>query len=171
MINSVKTLGNEMTAYTIDRKNFPGLHIRRLQQIAVAIFTEETAGFDVTPVQYASLAAIQRSPNIDQRTLARTIGIDPATIGSVIQRLETRGLVRRADSPQDGRVRLLSISPKAVRLLQAMDVSTLRTQHRILEPLPPEKRAIFMEMLRTLTEGNNDVGRVPSMKPAPDQAD
>lgn len=170
MVDSAKKPGNETTGYVIDRKSLPGFHIRRLQQIAVAIFTQETAGFDVTPVQYASLAAIQRSPNIDQRTLARTIGIDPATIGSVIQRLEARGLVRRSDSPQDGRVRLLTISPKAVRLLQAMDEGTVRTQHRILEPLPPEKRALFMEMLRTLTEGNNDVGRVPSMRP-PDDAD
>lgn len=153
-----------MTEYTIDRKNFPGFHIRRLQQIAVAIFWEETAGFDVTPVQYACMAAIQRDPGVDQRTLARTIGIDPATIGSVIQRLEARGLVRRSESEEDRRVRLLTITPKAVRLLQAMDAGTLRTQHRILEPLPPDKRALFMEMLQTLTAGNNDAGRVPSLR-------
>lgn len=153
-----------MTEYKIDRKNFPGFHIRRLQQIAVAIFWEETAGFDVTPIQYACLAAIQRDPGIDQRTLARTIGIDPATIGSVIQRLEARALVRRSESEEDRRVRLLTVTPKAVRLLQAMDDGTLRTQHRILEPLPPSQRALFMEMLQTLTAGNNEAGRVPSLR-------
>jgi hypothetical protein len=36
----------------------PGHLIRRAQQIAVAIFIEECAAFDLTPVQYASMVAI-----------------------------------------------------------------------------------------------------------------
>jgi asparagine N-glycosylation enzyme membrane subunit Stt3 len=52
-------------------ENYPGYHIRRLQQIAVAVFMEETQEFGVTPVQYAALSAVLRQPGMDQRTLAR----------------------------------------------------------------------------------------------------
>jgi hypothetical protein len=39
----------------------PGYYIRRLQQIAVAIFLEETQAQGITPVQYAALFAVQRA--------------------------------------------------------------------------------------------------------------
>ncbi len=35
----------------------PGHQIRRAHQLAVAIFMDETAAFDVTPVQFAILNA------------------------------------------------------------------------------------------------------------------
>ncbi|MGH8848591.1 MAG: MarR family transcriptional regulator, partial [Polaromonas sp.] len=40
----------------------PGHLIRRAQQLAVAIFMEETAGFDATPVQFAILNALMDDP-------------------------------------------------------------------------------------------------------------
>jgi len=43
----------------------PGHLIRRAQQIAVAIFMEECANFDLTPVQYAALVAIRENPGTD----------------------------------------------------------------------------------------------------------
>ena len=91
-----------MAAPLIDTDNaldaLPGHYIRRLQQIAVAIFLEETAGFGITPVQFAALSAVAQQPQIDQRSLARTIGFDTSTIGGVIDRLEARGLVQRSAS-------------------------------------------------------------------------
>ena len=35
----------------------PGPYIRRLQQIAVAIFLQETEGFGVTPIQYGTMTS------------------------------------------------------------------------------------------------------------------
>ena len=88
-----------------DIEDLPGFHIRRLQQIAVAVFLEETQASGITPVQYAALRTVGRQPGIDQRTLARTIGFDTSTIGSVIDRLEARALMQRNAHPDDRRVR------------------------------------------------------------------
>ena len=38
----------------------PGHLVRRLQQIAVSIFMSETGGFNMTPVQYSALLAVDR---------------------------------------------------------------------------------------------------------------
>ncbi|NDF44842.1 MAG: MarR family transcriptional regulator, partial [Betaproteobacteria bacterium] len=38
--------------------DLPGHYIRRLQQIAVGVFMEETQDFGVTPVQFAALNAL-----------------------------------------------------------------------------------------------------------------
>lgn len=146
-----------------DLEDLPGFHIRRLQQIAVAVFLEETQEHCLTPVQYAAMAAVQRQPELDQRTLARTIGFDTSTIGSVIDRLEARGLMRRKASPTDRRVRLLTLTPEGDTLLTEVQPGMLRAQARMLEPLPPEQRETFMQMLKVLVDGNNEYSRAPSV--------
>lgn len=143
-------------------ENYPGYHIRRLQQIAVAVFMEEVEAFGVTPVQYAALSAVLRQPGIDQRTLARSIGFDTSTIGSVIDRLEARGVMLRTVSPADRRVRLLQLTPAGQELLQAAEPSVLRAQRRMLDPLPDNQRAQFMEMLSLLIHENDELARAPS---------
>ncbi len=140
----------------------PGHLIRRLQQIAVAVFLEETQEHGVTPVQYGALATIQRQPGLDQRTLARLIGYDTSTIGSVIDRLEARQLVVRNTSPSDRRVRLLTLTPEGESVVRAMEPDMLRAQERMLEPLPPEQRTQFMAMLDTLVAANNTLSRAPT---------
>lgn len=142
--------------------DLPGHYIRRLQQIAVAIFLEETDGHGITPVQFAALAEVARAPQIDQRTLARSIGYDTSTIGGVIDRLEARGLVQRNASKTDRRVRRLTLTEAGQVLLQAVMAPMQRAQARMLEPLRPAERTLFMRMLRQLVDANNALSRAPS---------
>lgn len=141
----------------------PGYLIRRLQQIAVAIFLEETADAGITPVQFAALQAVQLQPGIDQRTLAGSIGFDTSTIGGVIDRLEKRGLMRRNASPGDRRVRLLTLTPEGDELLAEIRPRVERAQARILKPLPAADRKRFMQMMAVLVEANNEFSRAPSV--------
>jgi MarR family transcriptional regulator, lower aerobic nicotinate degradation pathway regulator len=145
----------------VDLDSLPGYYIRRLQQIAVAIFLDEAKRFEVTPVQYAALQAISDSPGIDQRTLARRIGFDTSTIGGVIDRLDARGLVLRSASDTDRRVRLLTLTKAGRELTNAVIPDMLRAQSRILAPLSAPEQKRFMSMLRRLVEANNDMSRAP----------
>jgi DNA-binding MarR family transcriptional regulator len=146
----------------IDLDELPGHYIRRLQQIAVAVFLQETDPLGVTPVQYAALQTVGNTPGIDQGTLARTIGFDTSTIGGVVDRLEARGLLRRNPSPDDRRVRLLTLTDDGAALLDQTVPAVLRAQARMLEPLPKRERAEFMRMLRELVTANNELSRAPS---------
>ena len=76
----------------------PGHLIRRAQQLAVAIFMEETAGCDVTPVQYAILSALIDDPALLHRlrasqTLVKSIDRDAdewdAAYAEVLRAAET----------------------------------------------------------------------------------
>lgn len=140
----------------------PGYYIRRLQQIAVGIFLEETEAHGITPVQYAALYAAQRDPGLDQRTLAATIGFDTSTIGGVIDRLERRGLIERRASPSDRRVRLLHVSAEGEALLDTVIPAMLKAQKRILAPLAPAERPQFVAMLKKVVDANNGLSRAPS---------
>jgi len=94
--------------------HMPGHFIRRLQQVAVKLFFARV-GLDMTPVQFAALAAVAHQPRIDQARLSDLIGYDRATIGGVIGRLESRGWLARSASRADRRVRLVRITPSGRR--------------------------------------------------------
>lgn len=145
-----------------DLAALPGHHIRRLQQIAVAIFLQETEPLGVTPVQYAALQTVAQQPGIDQRTLARTIGLDTSTIAGVVDRLEARALLRRNADAGDRRVRRLTATAEGEALLAALLPGMLRAQQRMLAPLRKGERAEFMRMLRQIVETNNELSRAPS---------
>jgi DNA-binding MarR family transcriptional regulator len=149
-------------AASLDLDALPGHLIRRLQQIAVGLFMEETEAHDLTPVQFAALATIARQPGEDQRTLARTIGFDTSTIGGVIDRLERRGLVQRNPAPEDRRVRRLTLTDAGATLLAQVLPAMQRAQKRILAPLPAAERAEFMRLLAVLVTANNAASRAPS---------
>jgi DNA-binding MarR family transcriptional regulator len=135
-------------------EDLPGHYIRRLQQIAVGIFMDETADVNVTPVQFALLFAASQQTGLDQRTLAGRIGLDTSTIGAVVDRLESRELIERKASPDDKRVRLLSVTPAGKKLLQGVMPAMLRAQDRMLAPLPKADRSKFMSMVKCIVEEN-----------------
>ena len=146
----------------VDLQGLPGHYIRRLHQIAVAIFLQETEAHGVTPVQYAALQTVADTSGIDQRTLARSIGLDTSTIAGVLDRLESRGLLLRSASPDDRRVRRLTLTDDGRALLRILVPDMLRAQQRMLDPLPKGERAEFMRMLRVLVVANNELSRAPS---------
>ncbi len=146
----------------IDLQTLPGHHVRRVHQLAVALFSQELAELNITPVQYSSLQAICNAPGIDQGTLGRTIGFDTSTIGSVIDRLEARGLVVRNLSPNDRRVRLITPTEEGNALLATVIPPMLRSQQRLLEPLSEKERVEFMRMMKVLIKTNSELSRMPA---------
>jgi MarR family transcriptional regulator, lower aerobic nicotinate degradation pathway regulator len=139
----------------------PGHLIRRSQQIAVALFMEETAAFGVTPVQYAALVAIREQPDVDATRLSLLIALDRSTIGSVLERLESKGLIRRRSGADDRRIKLLRITERGSALLTRIGTAVERAQERMLAPLAPTERRQFMTMLTRLVHLDDRYSRVP----------
>src|SRR5712675_2300073 len=136
----------------------PGYLFRRMQQIAVAIFVEECKAYDLTPVQYAALVAIQAHPGIDATRLSAVIAFDRSTLGNVIERLEAKQHIERKPSREDRRVKLLYLTRAGVALLSDIMPSVDRAQARMLQPLKPADRKTLMTQLVDL---NNESSRVP----------
>ena len=132
----------------------PGHQIRRAHQLSVAIFMEETAAFDVTPVQFAILNALMDDPGEDQVTLAGQVAFDAATSGSVITRLEAKGWVRREADPADKRRKLLWVTPAGEEVALHMKRAVSKVQSRLLRPLTKVEREQFGALLGKLIAGH-----------------
>lgn len=134
----------------IDPFSKPGHVIRRLQQIAVLVFQEETAGFDLTPTQYVTLQVVDNQPGIDQVTLSGRTMIDRSMTARIVDTLARRRLLDRKPSKVDRRANSLFITAKARRLLETIEKSADASQARILKPLKPAQRRAFMEMVKII---------------------
>ena len=132
----------------------PGHLIRRAQQIAVAVFMEETAAFDATPVQFAILNALIDDQGEDQVTLSKNVAFDPATFGSVITRLEVKGWVIRAADAADKRRKLLWITEEGKQVAFAMNRAVAKAQVRIVAPLNVEEQDQLVRLLGKLVAGH-----------------
>jgi DNA-binding MarR family transcriptional regulator len=141
--------------------NAPGYLFRRMQQIAVALFIEECRDFDLTPVQYAALIAIRTHPGIDATRLSAVIAFDRSTLGSVIERLESKNYIERKPAPEDKRVKLLYLTKAGSNLLRDIMPSVDRAQARMLQPLKPADRKTLLTLLEQLVDLNNEASRVP----------
>jgi MarR family transcriptional regulator, temperature-dependent positive regulator of motility len=122
--------------------HMPGHFIRRLQQVAVKLFFARV-GLDMTPVQFAALAAVEQRPGIDQARLSALIGYDRATIGGVIGRLESRGWLARSASRADRRARLVRITPSGRKALAKALPAVGSVQEMLLESLDAAERRRF----------------------------
>jgi DNA-binding MarR family transcriptional regulator len=139
----------------------PGHLIRRAHQISSAIFAEECAAFDLTPVQYAALVAIGDNPDVDATRLSALIAFDRSTIGNVLERLEGKGWILRSPSPSDKRVKLLRLSPEGMEVLRRVEPAVVRVQERLLAPLAPKDRGTMMRLLAQLVDIHTDVLPTP----------
>jgi MarR family transcriptional regulator, lower aerobic nicotinate degradation pathway regulator len=144
----------------------PGFLLRRAHQIAVGIFVQECSGFGLTPPQHSALIAVGHCPGLDQAALARALGFDRATIGQVVEGLESRGLLRRRDSPTDKRRKTLALSAKGRALMSQASAAIARTSERLLAPLAAKEREHFVRLLRQLTGELNGASRTPVTHPA-----
>jgi len=144
-------------------EGMPGHLARRFQQIAVAVFLAEVeeAGYDLTPVQYVALATVGANPGIDQVSLAGLIAFDRTTIGGVVDRLVTKGLITRQESSRDRRARVLTITAAGLQTLRGIAPAVEAAQRSMLRGLTEREANELVRLLQKAITAGNALSRAP----------
>src|SRR5205814_7854896 len=74
------------------------------------------AEFNLSPVQCHVLHLIEPGRPLPMSRLAETLSCDASNVTGLVDRLESRGLVRRRESRDDRRVKALHLTPTGSRL-------------------------------------------------------
>jgi MarR family transcriptional regulator for hemolysin len=80
-------------------------------------FDQRARAYGMTRAQWVILARLSRQPGLSQNEMAAICEVEPITVGRLIDRLETRGLVERRSDPADRRIRRLHLLPAAQPIL------------------------------------------------------
>lgn len=132
---------------------------RRFHQICLGVTAEILDDQDITPIQWGVMAAILEEPGTGQKHIAKRVGIDPVTLGQMIDALEKKGLVKRQTDPGDRRGRQLFLTRRGTELRLRLRPSMLEAQERLLAPLTKTERAALLDMLARVVVANGSYAR------------
>jgi len=142
----------------------PGYLVRRCHQVSTGIFYQCFKELNLTPIQYSTLFVLKHNPGLDQVTISGLVAIDKSTTGNVLKRLESRGLLKRKSSEDDGRIRLIYLTRKGHSLMDKTETLLDRTQELLIEPLNKKEREQLMHCLRKITTEHNQNSRAPLIR-------
>jgi MarR family transcriptional regulator for hemolysin len=106
----------------------------------------EDAGLGLTAGEARTLAYVSLYPASRQTALAAQMNVEPMTLVTFLDRLESRGLVAREPDPTDRRAKIVQLAPDAEPTLEQVHGITRRVQEEALKDFYPEE----VEMLRIL---------------------
>jgi DNA-binding MarR family transcriptional regulator len=98
-------------------------------------------------VEYTLLALVQANPDVSARQLARALSVTPPNIAIWLDRLETRGLVRRTRSASDARVQHVRLTAEGEQWVAHTTALLLQAEQVALAALSPAERAMLVELL------------------------
>ena len=127
-----------------------GFHLRKSQLAVFQDFARAVGAGELTPAQFAALMVIERNPGLSQTGLGQSLSIDRSTLVAVIDRLEGRGLVERADAPRDRRSYALHISNAGRELLRDLTERVRAHEAYIAGDFDPDEKALLISLLRRI---------------------
>jgi len=109
------------------------------------------AEFDLSPVQCHVLHLIEPGRPLPMGRLADTLSCDASNVTGLVDRLEARGLVQRAPSAGDRRVKVLQLTSAGSRL-RAQLLKRVTGTSRPLAKLSPQQQRSLVRILETLLD-------------------
>src|SRR5919106_6435260 len=100
-----------------DRRPPLGFLLVRLGEAVDRDFVASLTDLGLKPRHLRLLVLVDRAGELNQRDLARQLGMDPGNLVGILDALEADGLVARPRSKGDRRQRLVSLTPSGRRLL------------------------------------------------------
>jgi DNA-binding MarR family transcriptional regulator len=124
-----------------------GYALRRAQ---LAVFDEvirNLAELDLRPAQYSVLVLVGNRPGLKQSEVAAALGIQRANFVALLDRLEKRGLARRAPAPNDRRCHALHLTVEGERVLARAGARVAAIEARFDAKLGTGGRERLLDML------------------------
>ncbi len=139
-------------AKSFDLETSPGHLLRRANQFANDLYTNEQDGAGLTQRQFAVLFAIDQKAGASQTKLVQATGIDRSTLADMIVRMQGRDLLARKRTDEDQRANSVRITPTGRRAMRAALPAVFRSESGILDVLPQRMRSEFLKALTLLSQ-------------------
>ena len=106
---------------------------------------------DLSQARWSVLFELSRNEEVTQVELARTLGIEAATLVRLLDGLEGAGLVERRPSVADRRAKTLHLTEAACPLIVRMEEISAASRAEILEGIPRQDLRIATKVLNLVS--------------------
>jgi len=101
---------------------------------------------ELRPVEYTVLTLIAENPGGSLARLARALSVTAPHITALVDRLESRGLIKRTSSDEDRRAQVLAVTRAGAELARKATDLIIEEERRMFS-LTPGEQAILAELL------------------------
>jgi DNA-binding MarR family transcriptional regulator len=145
--------GDELPIDSPERRRLPPL-LRRAWYSLNQAFRRRIIHLDITPDQFTALRILgeREQEGLSQRQLTELMSSDPNTVASLVDRMETNGLVQRRQHETDKRANRLRLRAKGKKTYAAAREIAITLQQEVLSALPAERRDAFLGELAQMAE-------------------
>jgi MarR family transcriptional regulator, lower aerobic nicotinate degradation pathway regulator len=127
---------------------FAGQLLFRLWRVSHTRFAAALESLGLTTAHFALLNVLGAHEGAIQQEIGGAMGIDPSTMVSLIDQLETAGLAKRRPRPTDRRAREVVITPKGRRVLKQARQLAKQVEDDVLRGLSGAERRQLLALLR-----------------------
>jgi len=129
-----------------------GYRLRRAQGAMHRDYMAAVADLELTQKQTATLWLINANPGVAQVSVASALGMDRATMMSITDRLEERGLVIRKRSTVDRRRQELYLTPAGISRLRKVKARIDEHEARVKALFKPAELSALLAALQKFQE-------------------
>jgi MarR family transcriptional regulator for hemolysin len=127
---------------------FAGQLFFRLWRASHTRIAEALEAVGLTPPLFALLNVLGARKGAIQQEIGAALSIDPSTMVSLIDELETSGLAKRRPHPTDRRAREVAITPRGRRALERARRLATEVDDEVLRGLAAAERRQLLTLLR-----------------------
>ena len=108
------------------------------------------SGYGLTLEQWTALKLIKENSPLCQKELARLNHKSPNTIKSLVDRLQSKGLIHRQEDPSDRRSLILSLTSEGEALVARISPMEDKANALLESPLTKEETALMKKLLKKM---------------------
>jgi DNA-binding MarR family transcriptional regulator len=127
-----------------------GFNIRRAQIALWRDFNRSFSDADVRPGVFSALLLANANPGIAQIDIANQLGIDKASVVSLVDRMENAGWVERRRSTEDRRRQGLFLTPPGVKVCRSLRKEMIEHERKFVSRYSEQELRLLISLLRRL---------------------
>ncbi len=127
-----------------------GTTIHRVAQLIQQRIGKEIGDSGLTRLSWMAAAHIEDSPGLAITDLAERLEVGRATAGQLVDRMVRGGWVERRPSPDDRRLQIVTVTPRATATLKELAPRQSALEDEILLDLSADERRILLILLERI---------------------
>jgi DNA-binding MarR family transcriptional regulator len=145
--NISETLNDELLSYQVGR--FQGLieEIVHCCQVRTAYLS---AKFDLPQAELRCLMLFKDEKYLTVKGIAKKLDVAKSRVTKIIEGLMRKKLVESIDDPQDGRIKLISLTPAGKAACETIGSFNTGIHKKLVLELGPEDRKVVLSSLESL---------------------
>ncbi len=131
--------------------NSAGFLVNHVARLFADGLKQRIAPLGIVPGQFPALLELWEHDGQTQKQLVEKLNIEQATMANTLARMERDGLIERKEHPEDGRAKLVHLTPKARAIRDQAYAAANETNAQAMRDFTDAEREQFLALITKAT--------------------